>query len=72
LGISCAGDFHGVTGGSHCGFTSHADLNAAFNILRRAKETLLSCQPNGWWGSGAMSTAPEAQTAKTVMGKPSA
>jgi putative transposase len=55
----------------HCGFASHADLNAAFNILHRAKETLLSYQPNGWWGSGAMSTAPEAQPV-SGMGKPSA
>jgi len=37
----------------------HADLNAAFNILHRAKETLLS-EPKGL-GSGALSAAPEAQ-----------
>jgi transposase len=55
----------------HCGFASHADLNAAFNILRRARETMLSYQPFGWWGSGAMSTAPEAQPV-AGMGKPSA
>jgi putative transposase len=53
---------------SHCGFTSHADLNAAFNILRRAKETMLS-EPKGL-GSGLPSTSPEAQTVKAVMGKP--
>jgi len=45
----------------HCGFTFHADLNAAFNILHRAKETLLSCQPLSWQGSGLKSTSPEAQ-----------
>jgi len=44
----------------HCGFTLHADLNAAFNILRRAK-TMLSCQPLGWWGGGLKSTSLEAQ-----------
>jgi len=54
----------------HCGFTLHADLNAAFNILRRAEETMLS-EPKGL-GSGLKSTSPEAQTVKAVMGKPSA
>jgi len=54
----------------HCGFTLHADLNAAFNILRRAKETLLS-EPKGL-GGGLKSTSLEAQTVKAVMGKPSA
>jgi IS605 OrfB family transposase len=54
----------------HCGFTLHADLNAAFNILRRAEETMLS-EPKGL-GSGLKSTRPEAQTVKAVMGKPSA
>jgi IS605 OrfB family transposase len=54
----------------HCGFTSHADLNAAFNILHRARETMLS-EPKGL-GSGLKSTNPEAQTVKAVMGKPSA
>jgi putative transposase len=54
----------------HCGFTLHADLNAAFNILHRAEETMLS-EPKGL-GSGLKSTSPEAQTVKAVMGKPSA
>jgi transposase len=53
----------------HCGFTSHADLNAAFNILHRA-EPLLS-EPLGL-GSGLPSTSPETQTVLSVMGKPSA
>ena len=44
----------------HCGFTSHADVNAAFNILHRAKTTLLS-GPSGL-GSGAPSTALEARS----------
>jgi IS605 OrfB family transposase len=55
---------------AQCGFTSHADLNAAFNILHRAKEAMLS-EPFGL-GSGLPSTSLEAQTVKAVMGKPSA
>jgi IS605 OrfB family transposase len=53
----------------HCGFTLHADLNAAFNILHRAEETMLS-EPKGL-GSGLKSTSPEAQPV-IGMGKPSA
>jgi IS605 OrfB family transposase len=52
----------------HCGFTLHADLNAAFNILRRAEETMLS-EPKGL-GSGLKSTSLEAQPVMG-MGKPS-
>jgi IS605 OrfB family transposase len=53
----------------HCGFTLHADLNAAFNILHRAEETMLS-EPKGL-GSGLKSTSLEAQPVMG-MGKPSA
>jgi IS605 OrfB family transposase len=52
----------------HCGFTLHADLNAAFNILRRAEESMLS-EPKGL-GSGLKSTSLEAQPVMG-MGKPS-
>jgi IS605 OrfB family transposase len=54
----------------HCGFTSHADLNAAFNILHRAKATMLS-EPSGL-GSGLSSASPEARAVIAATGKPSA
>jgi len=44
----------------HCGFTSHADLNAAYNILNRAKDTLLSGSLT--WAVGCLSTSLEAQS----------
>lgn len=47
----------------HCGYTQHADINAALNVRNRYTQ---------FWLSGESSISPEAQSSSEDVGKPSA